>query len=106
MKQYQIVLVNLDPTLGSEINKTRPGVIVSPDEMNNNLQTIIICPITSKSKAYPTRVPFTNDKGEINFIAVDQVRTIDKQRTGKILGSLDSDTVAKLKKTLELTFVA
>lgn len=78
VKQYQVVLVNLDPTIGSEIKKTRPCVIISPDEMNRYLNTVIIAPMTSQSKNYPTRVS-VNHKGKPGWVVLDQIRTIDKQ---------------------------
>ena len=87
LKQYQIVLVNIDPTVGSEMKKTRPCVIVSPNEMNKYLQTIVIAPMTSSSKAYPTRVEIKNNKTK-EWVVLDQIRTIDRQRVVKNLGSL------------------
>ena len=71
LKQYQIVLVNLDPTIGSEMKKTRPCVILSPNEMNKYLQTIVIAPMTSNSKSYPTRVPVKHNKTK-GWIVLDQ----------------------------------
>ena len=85
--QYQVVLVNLDPTIGSEMKKTRPCVIISPDEMNKYLQTIIIAPITSSSKSYPTRVILKNTKVK-GWIVLDQIRTIDRQRVIKMTAQL------------------
>ena len=104
INQYEIVLVNLEPTLGSEINKTRPCVVVSPDEMNHYLNTIVIVPITSTLKKYPTRISITiqNVKG---MAAVDQIRTIDKLRIVKSIGTLEIDTIEKLKRTIEETYV-
>lgn len=104
LKQYQIVLVNLDPSMGSEIKKTRPCVIVSPDEMNKYLQTIIIAPMTSQSHHYPTRIPVkhNNKKG---WIVLDQLRTIDKLRIVKILGLLSENEICKLKAIIKETLV-
>lgn len=85
LKQYEIVLVNLDPTVGSEMKKTRPCVIISPDEMNKYLQTIVIAPLTSSLKPYPTRVEIRHNKIK-GWIVLDQVRTIDRVRIIKILG--------------------
>ncbi len=95
LKQYQIVVVNLDPTIGSEIKKTRPCVIISPNELNKYLRTIIIAPITSNTKNYPTRVKvkFKNKNGKV---AIDQIRTIDKKRIVSIAGEL------KIKESLEI----
>jgi mRNA interferase MazF len=104
LKQYQIVLANLDPTIGSEIKKTRPCVIISPNEMNKYLQTIIIAPLTSSSKPYPTRIeirhPDTN-----GWIVLDQIRTVDKQRIIKEFGRLTDKEIKKLKSILKETFV-
>lgn len=102
--QYQIVQVNLDPTIGSEIRKTRPCVIVSPDEMNRHLSTIVIVPITSTSKPYPTRINLVN--GTITgWIAIDQIRTIDKSRIIRVEGSLNSSEIKAVKSILRQTFV-
>ena len=76
LNQYSIVLVNLDPTIGSEIKKTRPCVIISPDEMNKHLQTLIIAPMTSQSKNYPTRIKVKHDQKN-GWIVLDQIRTIE-----------------------------
>lgn len=94
--QYEIVVVNLDPTIGSEIKKKRPCLIVSPDEMNRNLATIVICPITSQSKNYPTRISFDLE-GQRNWIVIDQIRTIDKSRVTKSIGNLDDETIEQVK---------
>lgn len=91
--QYDIVLVNLDPTIGSEIKKTRPCLIISPNEMNFAINTIIIAPMTSKSKEYPTRVKIKDG----SFIVLDQIKTIDKQRVKKVLDILDKKTIIKIK---------
>ncbi len=102
--QYQIVLVNLDPTIGSEIRKTRPCVVVSPDEMNTWLQTVVIVPVTSVSRAYPTRleIKYHHTGG---WLAVDQIRTIDRQRIIKALGELDSRDIIKLKSIIREAYV-
>lgn len=89
INQYDIVLVNLEPTLGSEINKTRPCVVVSPDEMNHYLKTIVIVPITSTLKKYPTRISISNQNIK-GMAAIDQIRTIDKLRIAKIIGTFKS----------------
>ncbi len=104
LKQYQIVLVNLDPTVGSEIKKTRPCVIISPDEMNKFLRTIIIAPMTTSSKKYPTRIEIKHDK-KTGWIVIDQIRTIDKQRIIKILGILSQPEIKELKSVVKETFV-
>ena len=104
MKQYQIVLVNLDPTIGSEMKKTRPCVIISPNEMNKHLDTIVVAPMTSSSKNYPTRVSINYDK-KTGWMVLDQIRTIDKQRIVKILGTLSEKEIIKVKALLKETFV-
>ena len=102
--QYAIVLVNLDPTLEGEIQKTRPCVIVSPNEMNKYLQTIVISPLTSSLKAYPTRIPVMyNDKK--SMIAIDQIRTVDKKRIIKLLGKLNTNEIKITKAIIKETFV-
>ena len=95
--QYSIVLVNLDPTIGSEIKKTRPCVIISPNEMNFNINTVIIAPMTSKSRNYPTRIKIYNN----SFIVLDQIRTIDKQRIIKKLGELDIEAILQIKQIIK-----
>jgi len=102
--QYSIVLVNLDPTLGSEIKKTRPCVIVSPDEMNKYLNTIVIAPMTTNMKRYPTRISVEHD-GKKGMIVIDQIRTVDKVRIMKILGKLTTSEIKKYKEVIKETFV-
>ncbi len=98
--QYQIVLVNLDPTIGSEIKKTRPCVVISPYEMNKYLNTVIIAPMTSQSKKYPTRVEVKHDN-KIGWIVLDQIRTIDKQRIIKTLDNLIDNEIEQVKMTIK-----
>jgi mRNA interferase MazF len=105
LKQYQIVLVNLDPTVGSEMKKTRPCVIISPDEMNKYLQTIVIAPMTSNSKSYPTRVPVKHNQTK-GWVVLDQIRTIDRARVVKILDHLTEKEINQVKATIHETFVA
>lgn len=97
--QYKIVLVNLNPTKGSEMKKTRPCIILSPDEMNHNLNTVIIAPLTSTYKNYPTRVPIkhNNKKGSV---VLDQLRTIDKSRIIERYNLADSRTIKEIKSVL------
>ncbi|MBE9467950.1 MAG: type II toxin-antitoxin system PemK/MazF family toxin [Bacteroidetes bacterium] len=104
INQYEIVLVNLDPTVGSEIKKMRPCVIISPNEMNMYLNTVVIAPMTSQSKKYPTRVSVKHNS-KIGWIVVDQIRTIDKRRIIKILDNLTKKEIEKLKSTLKETFI-
>ena len=105
LKQYQIVLVNLDPTIGSEMKKTRPCVIISPDEMNKYLQTIVIAPMTSNSKSYPTRVSIKHNKTK-GWVVLDQIRTIDRQRVVKILDALTEKEIYNVKAIIHETYVA
>ncbi len=102
--QYQIILVNLDPTLGSEIKKTRPCVVISPNEMNEFLNTVVIAPMTTSSKNYPTRIEVRHDS-KIGWIVLDQIRTIDKQRIIKDLGRLTKSEINELKSVLKETYV-
>ena len=104
LKQYQIVLVNLDPTVGSEIKKTRPCVVISPNEMNKYLQTIVVAPMTSSSKTYPTRVAINQDTKK-GWIVLDQIRTVDRQRIIKVLGNLSEKETVKVKEVLRETYV-
>ncbi len=104
LRQYQIVLVNLDPTIGSEMKKTRPCVIISPDEMNKYLQTIVIAPMTSSSKPYPTRVEVKHNKTK-GWIVIDQIRTVDRQRIVRILATLVDKEVSAVKMILKQTYV-
>lgn len=101
VKRFDVYLVNLDPTIGSEIKKTRPCLVISPDEMNRNIRTVIIAPMTSAQKDYPTRISCTFKKKQ-GQIVLDQIRTIDKVRLIKKLGTIDSrsqlDTISILQK--------
>jgi mRNA interferase MazF len=104
IRQYEIILVNLDPTIGSEIKKTRPCVVISPDEMNKNLRTVVIAPMTTTSKNYPTRVEIKHDN-KLGWIVLDQVRTIDKQRILKNLGKLSKPEIKEVKSIIKETYV-
>jgi len=104
LNQYQIILVNLNPTIGSEIKKTRPCVIISPNEMNKHLRTVVVSPMTKKSKKYPTRIEIKYDN-KIGWVVIDQIRTIDKQRIIKILGRLSKPEIKEIKAILKETFV-
>ena len=94
--QYHIYLVNLDPTIGHEIKKTRPCLIISPDEMNAHLQTVMIAPMTTKNRAYPTRVG-VRFEGKNAWIVLDQIRTVDRKRLVNELGKLDIRHIRKVK---------
>jgi mRNA interferase MazF len=104
LNQYMIILVNLDPTIGSEINKTRPCVILSPDEINDNLRNITIAPMTTKSHNYPTRLKVRHNN-LIGWVVIDQIRTIDKRRVIKELGQLNPSEIVECKKVIKETFV-
>jgi mRNA interferase MazF len=104
VKQYQIILVNLDPTIGSEIRKTRPCIVISPDEMNKYLRTVVIAPMTTSSKKYPTRIEVKHDN-KIGWIVLDQIRTIDKQRILRPLGRLSKPEIKEVKSIIKEIFV-
>jgi mRNA interferase MazF len=104
LKQYAIILVNLDPTIGSEIKKTRPCVIISPNEMNKHLNTIVVAPLTTNMRKYPTRVPVVHN-GKKGMITIDQIRTIDKTRIVKVFDKLSSSEIKKCKAIIKETFV-
>jgi len=91
VKRFDVYLVNLDPTVGHEIKKSRPCLIISPDELNRYISTIIVAPMTTKGRTYPTRIPciFQDKKGQI---ILDQIRTVDKSRLLKRLGKIDIET--------------
>jgi mRNA interferase MazF len=94
--QYDVYLVNLDPTIGHEIKKSRPCAVISPNEMNRYIQTVIIAPMTTKSHDYPSRARCNFDKKDA-WVVVDKIRTVDKIRLIKKLGSLDKETIKKIK---------
>ena len=96
LSQYQIVVVNLDPTVGSEMKKTRPCIILSPDEMNQYLSTVMVAPITSQSRDYPTRDE-VNHASACGWVVLDQIRTVDKQRIVRILDHLTADESIHVK---------
>jgi mRNA interferase MazF len=96
VKQYEVYWINLAPTVGSEIQKTRPGVIITPDKMNNNIDTIIIAPLTTKSRDYPTRFK-TNIEEKECWVVLDQIRAIDKSRLSGKISELNENDIAILK---------
>lgn len=100
MEQYDILLINLDPTIGHEIKKIRPCVLISPDEMNNNISTVIIAPMTSKSHNYPTRIKIKL-KGIPGWVVLDQIRAVDKIRIIKKIGKLNSKNIEEIKKIIK-----
>ena len=103
VNRFDIYIVSLDPTHGSEIKKTRPCVVISPNEMNFNINTVIIAPMTSSSRKYPTRVPI-EFQGKRGQIVLDQIRTVDKIRLIKKIGRLKKSTYEKVATTLQEMF--
>lgn len=103
MKRFDVYLVNLDPTIGSEIRKTRPCLIISPDEMNRYIRTVIVAPMTTRGRSYPTRVTcrFQRKSGQI---VLDQIRTVDKTRLVKRLGSVDDESGSAVLRALQEMF--
>ena len=101
--RFDVYLINLDPTVGSEIKKIRPCLIISPDEMNRHIRTVIVAPITTAGKEYPTRISctFKKKKGQI---VLDQIRTIDKSRLIKRLGTIDPNTQLEVIAVLQRLF--
>ena len=103
IKRFDVYLINLDPTVGSEIQKTRPCLIISPDEMNRFISTIIVAPMTTRGRVYPTRVPcrFQRKNGQI---VIDQIRTVDKTRLVRKLGRIDKQTQSDVLSILSEMF--
>jgi mRNA interferase MazF len=99
IKRFDVFLINLDPTVGSEIRKSRPCLIISPDEMNQHIATVIVAPMTTKGRDYPTRVP-CSFRGKEGQIVLDQIRTVDKsrliQKQGKIAKDAQQEVLAVL----------
>ena len=103
IKRFDVYLINLDPTIGSEIKKTRPCVVISPDEMNLYIKTVIIAPMTTKGKNYPTRIA-CKLQGKQGQIVLDQIRTVDKIRLVKRVGQIDSKTKTEVLAKLQEMF--
>jgi mRNA interferase MazF len=95
VKRFDVYLINLDPTIGSEIQKTRPCLVISPDEMNRFIKTVIVAPMTTKGTAYPTRV-LCKFQGKQGQVVLDQIRTVDKTRLVRRLGKVDKQTQAEV----------
>ena len=104
IEQYQVVIVNLDPTVGQEIRKTRPCVVVSPDEMNQPLSTIVVVPCTKTGRNYPTRVKIKIGRTN-SYAAVDQIRTISKRRVYQVKAKLKVAEIAEMKAVIKETYV-
>lgn len=105
VNRFDVYLINLDPTIGAEIQKTRPCLIISPDEMNRHIRTVIVAPMTTAGKDYPTRITclFRDKKGHI---FLDQIRTIDKARLIRKIGTIDSETQLKVISALQQLFAS
>jgi len=103
VERFDVFLVNLDPTVGSEIRKSRPCVVVSPDEMNRYLRTVVVAPLTSSSRPYPSRVE-VRLAGKAGQVVIDQLRTIDKARLAGRLGVLDPDEATSVLDVLKKSF--
>ena len=95
VSRFEGYLVRLDPTQGHEIRKTRPALIISPDEMNRHIETVIVAPMTTKGRPYPTRVP-VKFQGKSGQVVLDQLRTVDKSRLVKRLGRLNQTTTTRV----------
>ena len=103
INRFEVYLVNLDPTVGREIRKTRPCLVISPDEMNHHIRTVIVAPMTTKGQAYPTRVPCTF-KGRSGQIVLDQIRTVDSARLVRKLGKISQGTASDVLVVLQEMF--
>ena len=100
--RFEVYLISLDPTQGHEIQKTRPCVIISPDEMNHHIATVIVAPLTSKGRDYPSRIPlvFQRKKGQI---VLDQIRTVDRKRLVKKVGKVDEFVMRKVGEAIKIS---
>ncbi len=103
IKRFDVYLIDLDPTIGSEIQKTRPCLVISPDEMNNHIATVIVAPMTTKGRDYPTRVN-CQFEGKSGQIVLDQIRTVDKSRLAKRLGKISEGTQSEVLEILQEMF--
>ena len=95
IKRFEIYWVNLDPTIGREIQKTRPAAVISPNEINSALGTVLVAPVTSSRRNFPTRIAFELN-GIENYLALDQIRAVDKSRLSKKIADLDEPTAKTL----------
>ncbi len=103
VKRFEVYLVNLDPTLGHQIQKTRPCLVISPDEMNRFIRTVIVAPMTTRGRSYPTRVACRFEKKD-GQVVLDQIRTVDKVRLVKRLGRLHKKVQDRVLATLAEMF--
>ena len=104
ISQYQFALVNLDPTVGSEIKKTRPCLIISPDEMNRHLRTLVIALMTIQSREYPTRIKVRHNNKD-GWVVLDQIRTVDKQRVFRVYNKLTEKEIERVKQLIKEIYV-
>ena len=103
MNRFDVYLINLDPTIGSKIQKTRPCLVISPDEMNHHIRTVIVAPMTSKGRDYPSRVG-CSFKGKSGQVVLDQIRAVDSVRLVKKLGRLDKESCGEVLRVLSELF--
>jgi mRNA interferase MazF len=103
VNRFDVYLIALDPTVGREIKKTRPALVISPNEMNHNISTVIIAPMTTQAREYPTRVS-CRFQGKSGWVVLDQIRTVDKSRLIKRLGTMGEGTSLKVLDTLAEMF--
>jgi len=103
ISRFEVYLVNLDPTIGHEIRKMRPCLVVSPDEMNHHIRTVIVEPMTTKGRSYPTRIP-CKFKGKVGQVVLDQIRTVDSARLVRKLGKIDRKTASEVLAVLREMF--
>lgn len=101
--RFDVFLISLDPTRGSEVRKTRPCLIISPDEMNDHIRTVIVAPMTTKGRPYPSRVSCTF-QGKRGQVVLDQIRSVDKARLVRRLGTISTSVQAKVLATLQEMF--
>ncbi len=105
INRFEVYLVSLDPTVGGEIKKTRPCLIVSPDEMNHHIRTVIVAPMTTKGRAYPTRVA-CRFKGKTGQVVLDQLRTVDRARLVRRLGKISPKAADRVLALLQEMFAS
>jgi mRNA interferase MazF len=105
IRQYDIYIVGLDPTVGAEMKKTRPCLVLSPDEMNKHMLTVQVAPLTTTTRAYPWRVPIQFEK-KSGMVALDQLRTVDRRRLPKRAGRASKSAIEKVKTTLHEMLIA
>jgi mRNA interferase MazF len=103
INRFDVYIVILDPSVGSEIQKTRPCLIISPDEMNRHVATVIVAPMTTKGRSYPTRVACTF-QGKEGQVVLDQIRTVDKSRLARKLGQINDETQREVLSVLNEMF--